>query len=391
MNDAFAIDSCIGFRESFVEVPGAYQFYDPLKSVTSFRQYLQDKLCTEKDTSCLNRLAVLDDADYIDLKYDAASQELVGSAFFGQSEVSENVEIHKASSIDKVEIGILMHENPIAEESFTVGGQLHVIGNQKFGMPPQHTYDAFGSLLSLDPVLFTFPARHHAHKSSFSLDLSRPTGLHPKLRLSVTSPNTPPHEDCTLNAYFTLPRFLFVDKYQLSTSNPQLLDSLNLVRIRSLSGEADLEEPVWSSTLWGSSLLLELAPAAENFEIPLHLRYLPPAQNETMETVEFAAPSVFWACRSEEWSRMGNSPFDRTRLGWEQWFPEPTMYHYLSPAEGEGAWKQIEVPVLDLRSAQIVKWGTVAAILGGFLWVVYKIILSAIGSKEDVKVEKKKQ
>jgi hypothetical protein len=242
-----------------------------------------------------------------------------------------------------------------------------------------------------EPVMFTFPSRHFRSPASYSLTTPQPTGLHPKLQIDI-SPSRhlkSPGEDCTLNAYFKLPRGLFVDKYQLSSANPQLLSSLKIKRLRNVSGEADLEAPVWGSNRWGSSVLVEVDPEQTTdtgltVELPLHLRYLEP-KNSTESEMRFALPSIFWACRSEEWSKMGNSPFDRMHLGWEHLFPEQTMYYHLSPAED--AWKTIRVPVLDLQHAMIVKVGTVTVILGGFLWVCWKIFASftANNNKKSVK------
>lgn len=245
---------------------------------------------------------------------------------------------------------------------------------------------------SLEPVLFTFASRHFQFPASYSLTTVKPTGLHPKLQLSISHSLKAPSKDCTLNAYFTLPLGLFVDKYQLSSTNPQLLESLNIKRLRSFSGETDLEAPVWGSNLWGSTVLVEVdhlrstEKAGLSVDLPLHLRYLEPRYNSSESEVRFALPSVFWACHSEEWSKMRASPFDRSRLGWEHLFPEQTMYYHLSPAED--AWKSVEVPVLDLKHAMMVKIGTVAVILGGFLWVSWKILAASRGGKSEERVKK---
>ena len=250
-------------------------------------------------------------------------------------------------------------------------------------------------LTVIEPVMFTFPARHHSSPASYSLTALEPPGLHPKLQLSIapTQSLKAPGDECTLNAYFALPRGLFIDKYQLSPTNPQLLESLNIKRILGVSGETDLEAPVWASKRWGSSVLVEVdaarASSGLNVGLPLHLRYLEPKHNTTSSEVSFAMPAVFWACRSEEWSKMGSSPFDRLHLGWEHQFPEQTMYYHLSPSED--AWKSVSVPVLDLQHAMLVKIGTVTVILGGFLWVVWKICAAFVGGRKAGAGDKKTQ
>lgn len=206
-----------------------------------------------------------------------------------------------------------------------------------------------------------------------------------------------PAQECTLNAYFALPRELFVDKYQLSPTNHQLLESLNIKQLRGVSGETDLEAPVWASSRWGSTVLVEVdhtAPATQGndlleVQLPLHLRYLEPKNASSFSEFRFSHPAVFWACQSELWSKMASSPFDRLHLGWEHWFPEQTMYYHLSPAED--AWKAIEVPILDLQHATMIKVGTFVVIFGGFLWVCWKLLAAAFlgggggGREERVK------
>jgi hypothetical protein len=246
--------------------------------------------------------------------------------------------------------------------------------------------------------MFSVPSRHHRSLATYTLTTPPPTGLHPKLQLDISPPRhlKSPGEECTLNAYFNLPRALFVDQYQLSISNPQLLESLNIKRLRNVTGETDLEAPVWAVSRWGSSVLVEVdtersTESGLKVELPLHLRYLEPRNGTDEAEVRFALPSVFWACRSEEWSVMGNNPFDRVHLGWEHLFPEQTMYYHLSPAED--AWKTVKVPILDLRHAMIIKVGTVIVILAGFFWVCWKAFasFSATASKKEGKNIKKTQ
>lgn len=245
----------------------------------------------------------------------------------------------------------------------------------------------------LEPVLFTFASRHLQVPASYNLAVLQPTGLHPKLQLSIPQSLEAPAQECTLNAYFTLPRELFVDKYQLSPTNHQLLESLNIKQLRGVSGETDLEAPVWASSRWGSTVLVEIDHTQEKnqlkVQLPLHLRYLEPKNASSSSQFRFSHPAVFWACQSEEWSKMASSPFDRLRLGWEHWFPEQTMYYHLSPTDD--AWKAIEMPILDLQHAMVIKAGTVIVILGGFLWVCWKLLAASIlgggegGREERVK------
>ncbi|KAF8543553.1 PIG-X [Trichophaea hybrida] len=360
LNNAFGVKNCKSLEESFIQVPGGYQFYSPLASIAAFRSYLDSLICSPNEKDCKTRTGSIDSADYIDIKFDAVSQILVANTFWSQPEKPWRETVRPTEGYKNIEVGVLGNEKPMDVESLTLGGFLHVVGSL---------------------FLFTFASRHFQFPASYSLTTMKPTGLHPKLQLSISPSLKAPSEDCTLNAYFTLPRALFVDKYQLSSTNPQLLESLNIKRLRGVNGETDLEAPVWGSNRWGSTVLVEIdhlrstGQGGLNVELPLHLRYLEPSYNSTESTVRFALPSVFWACHSEEWSKMRNSPFDRSRLGWEYLFPDQTMYHHLSPA-GD-AWKSVGIPVLDLRHAMMVKIGTVAVILGGFLWVSWKIFAAS--------------
>jgi len=329
-------------------------------------------VCGTGTPECKEQIGSVELADYIDLRYDAISQSLIINTFRSQPAEPWRETLQAVGTHKNIEVGVLGNEKPIAAESLTLGGFLHVVGKDD----------------KLEPVLFTFESRHFRFPAKYSLTALEPTGLHPRLRLSIPSSPPAPGDDCTLNAYFTLPRGLFVDKYQLGAANSQLLQSLNIKRLRPVIGETNLEEPVWASDLWGSSVLVEIdtdrpmEKGGLDVEVPLHLRYFEPQHNSTESKVRFAMPSVFWACRSEKWSKMGNSPFDRPRLGWEYQFPEPTMYYHLSPAED--AWKSIKVPILDSQHAAMIKYGTIAVIMGGFFWICLKALAAVMGGKRNV-------
>ncbi|TGZ84200.1 PIG-X-domain-containing protein [Ascodesmis nigricans] len=369
-----------GLEEEFTEIPGGNQFYQPMKSVMPLTEMVAKVACKSEKEECVDKFRrVVDGADYIGVEYNEEANTVTVSVFYGGSEEvgdGGGVEITKESGEEKVEVGLLMHEKPMGDESFTLGGQVHVIGTEK-----------------INPVLFTFPSRHHTHPTTFTTHLPSPTGLHPTLHLTLTAPNPTPHDSCTLHTYLTIPHSLFPDQYQLSTSNPHLLSSLNLTRIVYLSGETDLEAPTWTTRFWGSTLLLELTPTATSFALPLHLRYLPPApENRTSETIDFPVPVVFWACNTtvhNEEERGGVNPFERRKLGWEEHFEDKTVFHYLAPENG--GWVQVGAPVLDLRSAEIVKWGTVVVIFSGFVWVLEKVMTALVGARRGSEGEEKKR
>lgn len=174
------------------------------------------------------------------------------------------------------------------------------------------------------------------------------------------------------------------------------MKSHNLVSLRAVSGETDLEAPDWVVPRWGSNLLLELATPQDqgskgdwDITIPLHLRYLHPSPSGN-RTVSVPWPVVFWACTAEQGTKMGVNPFDRVNLGWEGLFGPRTMFYQLDPSpsgQQNRLVEEITVPVLPMkdgedgaRQARTIEIGTVATILLGFAWVLWKLGLVAWSS-----------
>jgi hypothetical protein len=133
----------------------------------------------------------------------------------------------------------------VRQEELSLGGFLTVVGEDT----------------KASPTLFSFPARHHPlpASSTFSSHFLTPSGLHPTLKLSVST-SAPPLGDraCKMHAYLVLPKEVFADKYQLS--DPLFLASKNLSALHYISNPVDLEAPAYTVPLWGSSVLLELSP-----------------------------------------------------------------------------------------------------------------------------------
>ena len=204
-----------------------------------------------------------------------------------------------------------------------------------------------------------------------------------------------------MHTFITLPSTVFADKYQLSTSDPLFLHSHNLLSLRSIAGETDLEVPDWVTERWGSNLLLELATPPPNSQqgdsgdwevtIPLHLRYLHPS-GSGYRNISIPWPIVFWACAGDEGKKLGQNPFDRVHLGWDELFTPRTTFYQLhpTPLQSEeaslqpGLVEQIQVPALRIEdgpdgSSQIrnIEVGTLLVIVIGFMWVLSKLGLVA--------------
>lgn len=237
-------------------------------------------------------------------------------------------------------------------------------------------------------TLFSFPSRHHPSLSTFFSGFKLPTGLHPTLRLQLSSVDPPKGREeegeCTLHTYLTLPRHIFADRYQLS--DPLFLSSKNISNVHYISEPIDLEAPSYSLSSWGSSVLLSLSPTSAHAEIPLHLRYLKPNE-EGHQDIEVPVPAVFWACKSVSEEPYAGNPFDRVNLGYEGLFGERTVFYHLSPEEAlannEGIslakalggrqrmMRHVRVPVLDSQGTKWIETGTAGVVVLGFLWVCW--------------------
>jgi len=199
-----------------------------------------------------------------------------------------------------------------------------------------------------------------------------------------------------LYAYLTLPSALIVDRYQLS--DPLFLESQNLIALRSLSGEEDLEAPDWVVKQWGSAALFELArppqssttsPGDWTVTVPMHLRYLSSNASSEIDvpgqaSLDVPWPILFWACEAGEGLKMSTNPFDRVNLGYDGLFGPKTMFYHIPPALSLGS-ELVEcprVPVLESESARFVQIGTLVAVLAGFGWVCWKLV-KGVGVKEN--------
>lgn len=223
---------------------------------------------------------------------------------------------------------------------------------------------------------------------------------------SLNRPPVSPEAYCGVYTYLTLPSSVFGDKYQLSTADPLFLQSHNLVALRALSGETDLEAPDWAIPSWGSNWLFEIATPTGgksrsddwNITIPLHLRYLQPSESG-YRTSSIPWPVVFWACTADEETEMSGNPFDRINLGWDRLFGPQTTFHQLHPSGGKAGRlvEELRVPVLRLNEnegvirTKAIELGTVAVVTLGLLWVLWKLGLVVRSGGERRKDKAKKE
>ncbi|KAI0396902.1 PIG-X-domain-containing protein [Xylariaceae sp. FL0594] len=343
----------------------------------------------------------------LDVSYDAISGAVKITALW--PEALQKLSIVAPRGGHRTEVGILTPDSPAYLEPHELGvtGLLTVLGEDS----------------KPSAVMFGFPSRHKdaGSDTSFSSRFLRPHGLHPTLQLTLDSSSTrPPASSCSLHAYLTLPRTVFADKYQLG--DDLFLASKNLTALRYISQPVDLEAPDYAMKVWGSSVLLELQPprrapttttttTAEEgtkeedttswtAEIPLHLRYLAPAEGG-YGTVNIPWPVVFWACNAEEGTKFPNSPFDRVNLGYDGLFGPRTLFWHVSPRPEEAGGSlvhQIRVPVLDSHKTAWINTSTTAVVLLGFAYILWRLatvyLRTGYGGNQRTAVEgekKKKQ
>jgi hypothetical protein len=334
-----------------------------LDSLAHFSEQLKKLLCLPDDDACISELGRLDDAASLDISYDTISHALkftVASRYKTQP-------LHVASTPGhRTEVGILSEDKPPNLEPYEIGisGMLAVLGQDS----------------NLSPTLFSFPSRHREAHGTFDIKLLEPTGLHPTVQITFDSERPLEDSSCSPHAYFTLPRFIFPDKYQLS--DDLFLSSKNLTALRYVSQPVDLEAPEYVMDIWGSAMLLELSPQSSNArqsftaEVPLHLRYLAPTAGGYWNK-SIPHPAVFWACHAEEGTKFPTNPFERVNLGYDGLFGPRTVFFHVAPAIGtEKLQSTITVPVLDASKASWVNAGTSVAILLGFAWVLWKLFVS---------------
>ncbi|KAI1180188.1 PIG-X [Nemania sp. FL0916] len=388
----FGSIDCSSPAESFTKLPTdrfshstAFQYFQPLDTLTDLSMHVEQYACDPEDAACKRWAHELRSAASVDFSYDAISHAVKITGVWPEHRQKLSVSSHPDH---RTEVGILTPDSPPHLDPHEIGvtGLLTVLGEDT----------------KPSPVLFAFPSRHKDAGSTFSSTFLQPLGLHPTLQLRIDS-SIPPSPDsaCSLHAYLTLPRTIFADKYQLGDN--LFLSSKNLTALHYISQPVDLEAPDYAMSLWGSSLLLELQPPSMvgdsqwTAEIPLHLRYLSPAEGG-YSSINVPWPAVFWACSAEEGTKFPNSPFDRVNLGYDGLFGPRTLFWHVNPKlQGNGRLThQLRVPVLDTNKTGWVSSGTAAVVLAGFAYIIFKLALvywrTGYGSRKQIpESDKKKQ
>lgn len=398
----------------------ALQFHSRVPSLSRLVAWLQKNICDASNVVCRHDVALLNLADYVDFDFDSISHALTITAYWSKppavlmDPIGEwttydhwNLAVDGLAN-DRNEIGIL-RTNPGQESAqLQMEGFLTVVGEDS----------------APKPTMFFFPSRHHSLSESqrknqqYQVTFDSPTGLHPTMRISFSSglglvepADSADDSTCGLHAYLTLPSVLFADEYAFPTTDfdPLFTEAHNILSMRSLSGERDLEAPDYVIKKWGSALLLELATPEHDTNksstpwgvtVPLHLRYLEPTQGG-LQDVTIPWPILFWACTSDEGTKFTVNPFDRVNLGYDGLFGPRTMFYHLEPqvAKEQRLIETLRVPVLDTTQMSFgaAELSTMALVIGGFLWVAWTVVreismdLRKQGSANKKTAEKKVQ
>ncbi|KAG6263671.1 hypothetical protein E4U49_002159 [Claviceps purpurea] len=368
----------------FKKPPGA-TLHEHLEHLSPLTSGAAKGLCVENDTSCQARLEEFSGASVFDVSWDADAHAVRVGALFPLN----LQDIHVSGIAQRrTEVGLLSKDTPPSQEPHELGvsGLLAVLGENK---EPSGT-------------MFAFPSRHRSSEASFTSRFVEPTGLHPVLQLNVTSNKAPvADEHCAPFAYLTLPKTIFADRYQLA--DELLLAANNLAASRYTSLPVDLEAPAYTTKVWGSSVLLELAPPAGSdgddesvawtAKVPLHLRYLSPSSTGNAD-IEVPYPAVFWACESAAKADFANNPFDRTSVGYDALFSSSTVFWHAEPEPVSGdnrLMSAITVPVLKEEAAAWIGVGTTVVVVLGFAWVLWTLFMalwrSGYGARGQTKGE----
>ncbi|ODQ56512.1 PIG-X-domain-containing protein [Saitoella complicata NRRL Y-17804] len=252
---------------------------------------------------------------------------------------------------DTVEVGIFESHLIPGVEDLTMSGLTAAIGDGN---------------TQFKPTLISFPQRTRHSDTAYRSRLDPAVGMHPVLVTQIT-PTEPPAEECTLNALYTLPSSVFLDKYQLADRTAFRSGGISSLR---MWGETDLEAPVWAVDGWGSIAAVEVDWRGQEgkedvtVELPLHMRYAVP---DDEQGVEIQQPVVYWACENAAQSPLEENPFDTPRTLYTHLHPGDTTFHFLTPTLENGM--RIEVPTAKTGDVAMAQWGTMGAITLGMAWV----------------------
>lgn len=395
-------------KTSFIFASDSLSFFAPLQDLKKFTNRLQELLCINDDSNCIGQLAELAFADSFSFSYGTLpinakswqkDNDIVIEAFWNdRRRIADGLgikqtELHKKEGAnERVEIGLLSVHPDYNQPGFTWGltGFSRNLEEEKS-----------------EKLLFQYGTKHNPNRGTYSVDFERPTGLHPKHIVTLENAVSP-QTKCSLFAKYTFSKSLFLDKYQLAELDKPTPSRDAVGYLYELWGETDLEAPIWAVDGYGSEALVQIyvknrptdeIPGTFQFELPTHSRYEVPQINSTVVGEVQPWPVVFWACQSTEGEKEAYpapGAVETVHLGYETIFPESTAFHYLTPKIDAGKILQSEfdIPVAPFSSYETVQLVTLVAILAGFFYLIYELVIrykSTSKSANVVVADRKKQ
>lgn len=238
-----------------------------------------------------------------------------------------------------------------------------------------------------EKLLFQYTTKHRTSTGKYYADFVRPTGLHPKHEIHASGVQ-PPRDGCSLFAKYSFDRSLFLDKYQLQDLAEATPNRPPIGSLYGVWGETDLEAPIWEAKGWGSEALVQLytGPITSklqlDFELPTHSRYGIPQRNSSLVHEYQPWPVVFWACKpiadDQDLEAKIPSAIETRITGYEDIFPEKTVFYYLEPTIPEhlaspSLYSEFDIPVAPFSAYPTVQMVSVVVIFASFFYLLYEV------------------
>ena len=149
-------------QETFSSIPllssrfsstASSQYYQDVSSLNRLSQYLRERICPGRPGAAATECAILaqrlNNANYIDINFDAISFGLIFNVFWSQA-IDEagtwSDTATKISKAERVEVGVLNNERATESEEISLGGFLTFIGDDR--KPSKSLFDCEGPLLT---------------------------------------------------------------------------------------------------------------------------------------------------------------------------------------------------------------------------------------------------
>lgn len=206
----------------------------------------------------------------------------------------------------------------------------------------------------LKTSLFYKSGVNWTYNSQAAVEFVKPTGLHPKISINLSSEKINNNANCDYYLHALLPPELFVDKFQQSSIFA--------------FGEHDLELPEYKLTKksWGSEALFLLHPG-EIDDVVLHSRYIEPLFESSNYNTKFVT-TVFKGCDGNPLT-IERNPFYTKSLGLESFFTDDTKFYILSQNE-----LNVTIPRPGIKYFDIVQQISGIIIALGILYLFQGVI-----------------